>query len=149
MILPLIHIGDLWLMFSSLKWLILDQSRQNKYQTIPLSVYIHNLMFFSIWVKCSEKSLGMVVILTWTRYKHVWAKTEGINPNYTSINFFYFYRVIPCQINTKKSLSPPIWTKIGSYTVSVKTLIHSEFQRSSLYGLRVRARQKIDFLGKF
>ena len=78
--------------YSSLKRLILDQSRQNKYQTIPLSVYIHNLiMFFSIWVKCSEKSLGMVVILTWTRYKHVWAKTEGIYPIYTSINFFNFF----------------------------------------------------------
>ena len=29
--------------------------------------------------------------------------------------------VIPCQINTKKSLPSPIWTKIGSYTVLVKT----------------------------
>ena len=53
--------------------------------------------------------------------------------------------VIPCQINTKKSLPPPIRTKIGSYTVSVKTLIHSEFQCSMLYGFRVRARRKIDF----
>ena len=57
----------------------------------------------------------------------------------------YHTWVIPCQINTKKSLPPPIWTKIGSYTVSVETLIHSEFQRSILYGFRVRARQKIDF----
>ena len=35
--------------------------------------------------------------------------------------------------------------KIGSYKVSVEALIHSEFQRSMLYGFRVRARQKIDF----
>ena len=55
------------------------------------------------------------------------------------------HRVIPCQINTKKSLPPLICTKIGSYTVSVKTLIHSEFQCSMLYGFRVRARRKIDF----
>ena len=45
-ILPLTHIGDLWLTFSSLKQLILDQTWQNRYQTIPFSVYIHNLMFF-------------------------------------------------------------------------------------------------------
>ena len=56
-----------------------------------------------------------------------------------------FSRVILCQISTKKSLPPPIWTKIGSYTLSVKTSIHSEFQRSILYGFRVRARRKIDF----
>jgi len=35
--------------------------------------------------------------------------------------------------------------KIGSYTVSVETLIHSEFHRSMLYGFRVRARRKIVF----
>ena len=40
----------------------------------------------------------------------------------------------------KKSLPPPIWMKIGSYTVSVETLIHSEFQHSMLYGFGVRAR---------
>ena len=45
----------------------------------------------------------------------------------------------------KKSLPPPIWTKIGSYTVSVETLIHSEFQRSMLYGFRVRTRRKLNF----
>jgi len=45
----------------------------------------------------------------------------------------------------KKTLPPRIWTKIGYYTVSVETLIHSEFQRSMLYGFRIRARRKIDF----
>ena len=39
--------------------------------------------------------------------------------------------------------------KIGSYTVSVETLIHSEFQRSMLYDFRVRARWKIDFYENF
>ena len=57
-ILPLIHIGVLWLTFSSLKQLILDQSRQNGYQTIPFSVYIHNLMF--------------VFILEWLFWKEPW-----------------------------------------------------------------------------
>jgi len=38
--------------------------------------------------------------------------------------------------------------KIGSYTVSLETLIHSEFQRSMLYGFRVRE-TKNEFLGKF
>ena len=32
------------------------------YQTIPFSVYIHNLMFL-FWSECSEKSPGTVVIL--------------------------------------------------------------------------------------
>ena len=45
-----------------LKKLELDQSRKNGYQTVPFSVYIHNLMFSS-WCKFSEKSLGTVVIL--------------------------------------------------------------------------------------
>ena len=45
----------------------------------------------------------------------------------------------------KKSLPPLIWTKIGSYTVSVESLTHSEFQLSMLYGFRVRARRKIHF----
>ena len=39
--------------------------------------------------------------------------------------------------------------KIGSYTVSVKTFIHSEFQCSMLYGFRVRARQNLIFLENF
>ena len=47
-ILPLIHIGDLWLTFSSLKKLIFDETRQNGYQTVPFSLYIHNRMFVFI-----------------------------------------------------------------------------------------------------
>ena len=39
--------------------------------------------------------------------------------------------------------------KIGSYTVSVETLIHSDFQRSMLYGFRVRARWNMNFLENF
>ena len=38
-------IGQLQLTFSGLKQLILDQTEQNEYQTVPFSVYIHNLMF--------------------------------------------------------------------------------------------------------
>ena len=44
-ILPLITIGQLQLTFSSLRQLILDQTEQNRYQTVPFIVYIHNLMF--------------------------------------------------------------------------------------------------------
>ena len=51
-------------MFSGLKQLILDQTKQYGYQTVPFSVYIHNLMFFFIWSECSENSLGTVVILS-------------------------------------------------------------------------------------
>ena len=43
-------------------------------------------------------------------------------------------RVIPCQINRKKSLPSPIWMKLGFYTVSVEILTHSEFQHSTVYG---------------
>ena len=37
--------------FSDLKQVILDQVRQNGYQTVPFSVYTHNLMcfFFCFW----------------------------------------------------------------------------------------------------
>ena len=49
-------------MFSGLKQLIPHQIHQNGYQTVPFSVYIHNLMF-SFFSECFEKSLGAVVIL--------------------------------------------------------------------------------------
>ena len=62
-ILPLIRIGYLYLTFSGLKQLILHQTHQNGYQTFPFSMYIHNLMFVFILSKCSESSLGAVVIL--------------------------------------------------------------------------------------
>jgi len=62
-ILPLIHIGFVSLTISSLKQLILDQTRQNGYKTVPFSVYIHKLMFVSFWSRCSQSSLGTVVIL--------------------------------------------------------------------------------------
>ena len=51
------------LTFSGLKQLIPDQTEQNGYQTVPFSVYIHNLMFVFILSECSENSLGAVVIL--------------------------------------------------------------------------------------
>ena len=52
-------------MFSGLKRLILGQTKQNGHQTVPFSVYILNSdVFFSFWSECSEKSLGMVVILS-------------------------------------------------------------------------------------
>ena len=37
------------LTFSGLKQVIHDQTKQNRYQTAPLSVYIHNLMFVFIF----------------------------------------------------------------------------------------------------
>ena len=43
---------------------MLDQTRQNGYQTIPFSVYIHNLMFVLLWSEFSENSLGTVVVLS-------------------------------------------------------------------------------------
>jgi len=48
-ILPLLCIGSFLLTFSLLKQLILDQTRQDWYQTVPFSVYIHNLMFVFIF----------------------------------------------------------------------------------------------------
>ena len=48
---------------SGLKQLILDQTEQNGYQTVPFSVHIHNLMFISFLSEYSENSLGTVVIL--------------------------------------------------------------------------------------
>ena len=53
-------IGQLELTFSGLKQVILVQTRQNGYQTVPFGVYIYNLMLVFI----SEKSLGTVVILS-------------------------------------------------------------------------------------
>ena len=44
-ILPLVMIGELELTFSGQKQVIHAQTRQNGYQTVPFSVYIHNLMF--------------------------------------------------------------------------------------------------------
>ena len=63
MILPLVVIGQLELTFSGLKQVIHDQTKQNGYQTVPFSVYIHNLMLVSFLINCSETSLGAVVIL--------------------------------------------------------------------------------------
>ena len=48
-ILPLVVIGQLQLTFSGMKQVIHDQIRQNGYQTVPFSVYIHNLMFVFIF----------------------------------------------------------------------------------------------------
>ena len=59
------------------------------------------------------------------------------------------YRVIPCQINTKKYLTSQIWTKLGSYIVPVETFTHSQFQCYMLYGFRVRASQKVNFSPNF
>ena len=42
-------LDQLQLTFSGLKQVILDQTRQNGYQTVPFSVYIHNLMFVFIF----------------------------------------------------------------------------------------------------
>ena len=42
---------------------IFDQTRKNGYQIISFDVYIHDLMIVFILGKCSENSLGVVVIL--------------------------------------------------------------------------------------
>ena len=47
-ILSLVWNSDLFLTFSSLKQVILVQTRQNGYQTVPFGMYIHNLMFVFI-----------------------------------------------------------------------------------------------------
>ena len=49
--------------FSDLKQVILDQVRQNGYQTVPFSVYTHNLMcFICFGVFCmTESCLGACV----------------------------------------------------------------------------------------
>jgi len=46
---PLVMIGQLELTFSGLKQVIHAHSRQNGYQTVPFSVYIHNQMFVFIF----------------------------------------------------------------------------------------------------
>ena len=58
-------------------------------------------------------------------------------------------RVIPCQINTKKSLPTPISMKLGFYTVTVEILTHTKFQCSAMYGFRVRIRRKFYFMEIF
>ena len=80
-ILPLIHIGDLWLTFSSLKQLILDQTRQNRYQTVPFSVCIHNLMF--------------VFILEWVFWKEPWYGCDFIT---------YTHRRLMTKVSSLKQL---------------------------------------------
>ena len=82
MILPLIHIGDLWLTFSPLKQVILDQSRQNRYprwKQFHLVCTFIIWCLFSSWSKYSEKSLGTVVILPLS-YTHRWLMTNVFSP---------------------------------------------------------------------
>ena len=44
--------------FSDLKQVILDQVRQNGYQTVPFSVYTHNLMcFICFWSFLHDQKL--------------------------------------------------------------------------------------------
>ena len=59
-ILSLVMIGQLQLTFSELKQVIHDQTRQNGYQIVPFSVYIHNLMFVFIleWLFWKESRYG-------------------------------------------------------------------------------------------
>ena len=48
-ILPYIYVTALISdIFFGLKQVILEQTRQNRYQTVPFDVYIHNLMFVFI-----------------------------------------------------------------------------------------------------
>ena len=46
-------------MFSALKQLLVDQTKQNGYQTIPFSVYIDNLMF--VFILCVLAALTLFV----------------------------------------------------------------------------------------
>ena len=50
-ILQLVMIGQLELTFSGLKQVLHDKTRQNGYQTVPFSVYIHNLMFVVLFAE--------------------------------------------------------------------------------------------------
>ena len=52
-ILSLVWNGGLFLTFSTLKQVILIQTKQNGYKTVPFGVYIHNLMFVFISDKVS------------------------------------------------------------------------------------------------
>ena len=49
----------------------------------------------------------------------------------------------------KKYLTSQIWMKLNSYIVPVETFTHSQFQHYMLYGFRVRASQKVNFLPHF
>ena len=64
MILSLVWNGDLIVTFSSLKQVILVQTRQNGYQTVPFGVYIHNLIFVFISDSVLKEPIGTVVILS-------------------------------------------------------------------------------------
>ena len=73
-ILPLIRIGSLSLTFSLLKQLILDQSRQNGYQTVPFGMYIHNLIFVFIlsrvlWKECRYRVVNLPLVRISYLYK--------------------------------------------------------------------------------
>ena len=73
-ILPLIHTSSLSLTFSLLKQLILDQTKQDWYQTVPFSVYIHNLMFgftleWVLWKGCRYSVVNLPLMSIGYLYK--------------------------------------------------------------------------------
>ena len=49
------------------------------------------------------------------------------------------------HVKSTQKIPYPHRLELVFYTVSVEILTHSEFQRSAMYGFRVRTRQKIDF----
>ena len=69
-ILPLVMIGQWELTFSGLKQVLHYQTGQNGYQTVPFSVYVHNLMFVFLFDQVFWNSLGAVVILPLDRPAH-------------------------------------------------------------------------------
>ena len=78
----------IYLTFSGLKQLILDQTKQNGYQTVPFSVYIHNLMFvFTLeWVFWKQPRYGcdFITYTYWLLIANVfWPETANIWPNQT------------------------------------------------------------------
>ena len=85
MILTLVMIDQLQLRFSGLKQVLHDQTRQNVYQAVQFNVYIHNLMFVFLLIKCSETSHGVIVILPLDR------------PVTTNINFSGLKQVVHDQ----------------------------------------------------
>ena len=107
------------------------------------------------WSRAHKNRWPIVMkIYTPRKYGHpgvpIFTWFQGPRHDYrNSLQYANGWWVIPCQINAKKSLPSSIWTKLGFYTVSVEILTHSEFQRSAMYGFRVRTRQKNWFFGNF
>ena len=68
----------------------------SSYQKVSFSVYIHNLMFVFFLIKCSETSLGAVVITTY----HDWPVTtfSGLKQVIHDQTRQYGYQTVPFSV---------------------------------------------------